>query len=119
MIPGTTEIGYGWSLMASLTPWEKPGLRLAIPEGPTVIIRGRRNGDRFAPLGLNGHVQKLSKWFIDHGLAHELRDQLPLLVVNGEIAALFIWTEWVISHHFAVQSDSARVIYFRLNKGHS
>lgn len=115
-IPGRTKIDGRWLLTASLTPWEVPGLRLVIPQGASVLLRGRRNGDRFSPLGLKGHVQKLSKWLIDHQVPRELRDQLPLIVVDGELAALFVWTEWVVSEHFAVKPGSERIVYFRLSR---
>jgi len=69
----------------------KPVLRslqqcFQLPRGakPHFIIRNRRNGDRFRPLGL-GHQKKLKDFLIDRKIPVEQRDRIPLLIWNGEI----------------------------------
>lgn len=111
-IPGTiTESN--WHIEAHLLPVD--GARLAIPEGSLVFLRTRRTGDRFAPLGLQGHTQKIKDWMIDHKIPKAARDQLPLLIVNNQIAAIIVGNQWIIGESFAVRSDSRRVVYFTLN----
>ncbi len=115
VIPGVKPLGNHWALEASFEPLEQPDVRLALPEGAVVILRGRRNGDRFAPLGMGGHTQKLSKWMSDRKIPRDLRDRIPLLVINGEVAAIY-WMTWTIGQQFAVTPNSPRVVYFRLQR---
>ncbi|MFN8447333.1 MAG: tRNA lysidine(34) synthetase TilS [Anaerolineae bacterium] len=114
-VPGVTLINDDWSLRAALNPFDDSSLRLAVGEGSTVVLCGRRAGDRFAPLGLNGHSQKIGKWMIDHLVPRDVRDRLPLLLVDGEIAALW-WRGWTVSEAFAVREQSARVVYFEFRR---
>jgi tRNA(Ile)-lysidine synthase len=73
---------------------------------PNFTIRNRRNGDRFQPLGLDA-PKKLKEFLIDRKIAADVRDRLPLLVCNGEIA----WVAGVeVSEKFKVTSPSG-VLY--------
>lgn len=114
-VPGDTPINMDWRLRTSLNSYESTDLRLAIAPKSTIVLRGRRLGDRFAPLGLNGHTQKISKWMIDHFVPSSVREQLPLVVVDGEIAAVW-WKGWFVSEKYAVSADSGSVVYFDLNR---
>ena len=87
--------------------------RLAVIEGQIVELRTRRPGDRFAPLGLDGHTQTLKKWMIDHKIPQAIRNQIPILIVNGEIAALIVGTQWIISELFAVRDADPSITNFR------
>jgi tRNA(Ile)-lysidine synthase len=49
-----------------------------------LVVRRRLDGDRFAPLGLEGSV-KLKKFFIDQKVPREVRDYIPLVVSGGDI----------------------------------
>jgi tRNA(Ile)-lysidine synthase len=46
---------------------------------PPLVVRNRRRGDRFHPLGAPGS-RKLKDFFIDQKVPRELRDRVPLLV---------------------------------------
>jgi tRNA(Ile)-lysidine synthase len=112
-IPSEVEIPHQhWRLNIMLSA-EAFNARLAIPEGAQVVLRTRRTGERFAPLGLQGHTQKLSEWMVDHKIPRAIRDYIPLLVVDGQIAAILYGEHWTISHHFAVADDSTRVVYLQ------
>ena len=64
----------------------------------TFVIRNRRTGDRFRPLGLP-HEKKLKDFLIDRKIPVEVRDSIPLLVWNGEI----VWVGGIeISDKFKV-----------------
>ena len=58
--------------------------------GMEIVVRSRRPGDRFAPLGMKGS-KKLKDYFIDIGLPGPRRDAQPLVVVGGRIA-------WVVGY---------------------
>lgn len=114
-VPGVTEFG-DYRLTTSLEPLEPTHARLSIPLNATVTLRQRQNGDRFAPLGLNGHTQKVAEWMVDHKVPAAQRSTIPLLIVNGEIAAI-CWDDlWAISESYRVKDDSERVIYIQLMK---
>lgn len=58
-----------------------------IPEGESgreFVIRNRRRGDRFQPLG-SSFEKKLNELLIDRKIPKESRDRIPLLLWNGEI----------------------------------
>lgn len=62
------------------------------------IVRSRRRGDRFEPLGA-GFEKKLSDLMIDRKIPRERRDAIPLLVWNDQI----VWVGGVeISDRFKV-----------------
>jgi tRNA(Ile)-lysidine synthase len=66
---------------------------------PTFLVRNRREGDRFHPLGAPGS-KKLKDFLIDRKVAKEARDRLPLLIWNGEI----VWIAGVeVSERFKVR----------------
>jgi hypothetical protein len=48
---------------------------------------------------------------IDHAVPRNARERLPLLVVDGIIAAIW-WNGWTVSEQFAVDERSERVLYF-------
>ncbi|HEY6195790.1 MAG TPA: tRNA lysidine(34) synthetase TilS [Candidatus Eisenbacteria bacterium] len=74
------------------------GQLFRLPEGaaPTFVVRNRRKGDRFQPLGMQ-REKKLKDLLIDRKIAAELRDRIPLLIWNGTI----VWVAGVeISEQF-------------------
>jgi tRNA(Ile)-lysidine synthase len=89
---------------------------LAISEHQAVTVRGRRRGDRFAPLGMSGHTQKLNRWMINRKVPQYLREQIPLICVDDEIAAIYMDTQWFISHNFALRDETARTVKLQFEK---
>jgi tRNA(Ile)-lysidine synthase len=63
-------------------------------------MRTRHPGDVFRPKGLRGRSCKLSDWMIDRKIPRALRDQIPLICVNDEIAAFYIQEEWIVAYPF-------------------
>ena len=64
-------------------------MRVELPKGadPTFIVRNRRPGDRFQPLGLHAE-KKLKDFLIDRKIAVESRDRIPLVVWCGKIVCV-------------------------------
>lgn len=85
-VPGTTRIP-GWLITAELVPSNinpktlAPGEALfdADKMGNCLVVRNRRPGDYFQPLGMTGR-KKLKDLFIDLKIPRELRPSIPLLV---------------------------------------
>jgi tRNA(Ile)-lysidine synthase len=115
-IPGVTALSDRWRLRASRTPGEPIHARLTVPESRAVIVRPRRTGDRFAPLGMGGHTKKLTDWMIDQKIPRHLREKLPLLVIDGEIAAVIYGHQWAISDRFSVDLEGKTAVFFAVQK---
>ena len=52
-----------------------------------IIVRNRRNGDKFQPMGMNG-TKKLKEYFIGKKIPKDKRNSVPIIEINGEIAAV-------------------------------
>ncbi|MCB0101248.1 MAG: tRNA lysidine(34) synthetase TilS [Anaerolineales bacterium] len=73
------------------------------------IVRKRRSGDYFSPLGLNGHSQKISDFFTNEKLPRRARDQWPLLCTQNEI----VWIPgFRPSHRYRIKDTTRQVLYF-------
>lgn len=114
-IPGETKLE-NWKLMASNETLLNFDAQLHIPDGVIVSLRTRQAGDRFRPLGMKGHSQKLKKWLINHKIPQNIRDGLPILTVDGKIAALLLHDSWLIAEEFIIKSNSQYNIYFKIAK---
>jgi tRNA(Ile)-lysidine synthase len=87
---------------------------LCLPPEAELCLRTWRPGDRFAPLGLGGHHQKLSDVFSNLKIPKPLRDYVPLLLVNEEVAWFVAPTvngvQARVSESFAVRPESEQVL---------
>lgn len=63
--------------------------RFELPRGadPTFIVRNRRPGDRFQPLGMS-QEKKLKDFLIDRKIAVESRDRIPLVIWQNKIVCV-------------------------------
>lgn len=78
--------------------------------GARLIIRTRRSGDRFQPLGMTGQ-KKLQDFFVDEKVSPAERDRVPLLCDSeGRIA-------WVVGYRmaepFKVTNQTRRILRVR------
>ncbi|MDB5352097.1 MAG: putative ATPase of the PP-loop superfamily implicated in cell cycle control [Planctomycetota bacterium] len=101
-IPGAADWG-GIRLVASLESPAPEGEiidldrldpALAADGRPALTIRAPRDGDRFDPLGLDGHTQALNDFFRGRAVARERRRDVPLVCDNAGIV-------WVVGHRIA------------------
>lgn len=71
-----------------------------------LVVRNRRPGDRFWPLGL-GAEKKLKEFFIDAKVPRRLRDRIPLVEAGGQVV-------WVVGYRvderFRVGPATRRVV---------
>jgi tRNA(Ile)-lysidine synthase len=124
-IPGVTSLpGSRWELQTSSKSNSKGDTnevssfeaRLAIPEQAVVTLRGRRSGDHFAPLGLGGHNQKINHWMINRKIPRHLRARIPMLIVNGEVAAIAVKEQWSVSESYAQIDNTPHIVYFQFRQ---
>ncbi|MBE0690253.1 MAG: tRNA lysidine(34) synthetase TilS, partial [Anaerolineae bacterium] len=117
VVPGMTQLpGVTWTLWAKIIQetgtMPRTGAALALPRNSIVIMRPRRSGDRFTPLGLDGHTQKIKQWMIDHKIPQAIRDRVPLLEIDGQIAAICWGEQWAIADSFRVGKPASRNVIF-------
>lgn len=74
-------------------------------------LRSRRQGDVFFPLGMDGHSQKLSNFFVNEKLPQRARDRWPLLCAGEEI----VWIPgFRPAHRHRLKEETADALYFSL-----
>jgi tRNA(Ile)-lysidine synthase len=88
---------------AALVRWDPPGGAL--------IVRYRRPGDRFRPVGMIGY-KKLQDYFVDRKVARARRDRIPLVLdETGRI----VWVAgYGIDEAFRVTDPSQSMLLLRL-----
>jgi len=62
------------------------GVKIKYTSGE-IAVRSRKDGDRFSPEGMSG-TKKLSDYFIDNKIGRGRRDLVPVLTIDGVIAAV-------------------------------
>lgn len=106
MAPGLAEIE-----AQHLDPSEAwlDGTAVSLP----LTVRGKREGERWQPLGLAGHSQKLSDFFVNEKVPAHLRDRWPLVCAGDAVA-------WVAglrpAEAFKVGPATRRVLRLRLRR---
>lgn len=104
-VPGEVKLSGGWVLLAKSVSLDEQARWLALDnDDPNMAwlavgdekltMRTRKNGDRFQPLGMEGHSLKLSDFFINIKLPKRARAGWPLVCVGDQIA-------WVVSKRIA------------------
>lgn len=75
--------------------------------GQELILRGRKPGDRFQPLGMGGRSKPLREFMIDAKIPHHVRDRVPLVVSPQNI----IWVAgYRIDERARVTEKTGRVL---------
>ncbi|MCB9453226.1 MAG: tRNA lysidine(34) synthetase TilS [Anaerolineaceae bacterium] len=118
-VPGITLVsGSAWALVTRTTPpsADSLGTWAGLTGSSDLLLRTRREGDRFASPGLGGHTKKLNRWFTDQKVPNDLRDRIPLLVVGGQVAAIRLVDRWVVSTQFIPQEQAKPAVYAELQK---
>lgn len=77
-------------------------------------LRARHDGDRFEPLGMDGHEMKISDFFINVKLPHRARDRWPLLCMGNKV----VWVPgYRPAHSFRLTESTRQVLYFSMTRG--
>jgi tRNA(Ile)-lysidine synthase len=96
----------GWE--ANADPWQ--AFLDAQVVGGSPLLRTRRPGDRFQPLGMDGQTAKLADFLTNQKVPRAIRDRLPLLV--GEVGILWV-CGWRVAERARVQNVTAQVAVLR------
>lgn len=72
----------------------------------SIVIRNRQDGDRFNPYGMMG-TKKLKDIFIDLKVRKDLRDNIPLVLINEKIAWI---VGYRVSNAFKVSRNSRNIL---------
>ncbi|MEA3346208.1 MAG: tRNA lysidine(34) synthetase TilS [Chloroflexota bacterium] len=122
-VPGTTELpGTDWQLTARIID------RAALPDeelysedrwqafldaevaGRDLILRSRRTKDRFQPLGMEGHSQRLRDFMINVKVPAAHRDEVPILAAGDRILWVCGWRE---DERAKVTESTQRILWLR------
>jgi tRNA(Ile)-lysidine synthase len=121
--PGSLIIAPGWQLVVAETSPEQ-AWRTA-PHNPDpyqawldvdrielpLSVRPRRPGERFQPLGMGGHSQKISDLMINKRLPARARERWPIVCAGG----VSIWVPGLsLNHAVRLRQATQRVIHIML-----
>ena len=77
-------------------------------------LRVREGGDRFKPLGMDGHEMKISDFFINVKLPQRARDRWPLLCMGEQV----VWVPgYRPAHPFRLTDSTRQALYFSMTRG--
>jgi tRNA(Ile)-lysidine synthase len=77
-------------------------------------LRARHEGDRFEPLGMDGHEVKISDFFINVKLPQRARDRWPLLCMGSKV----VWVPgYRPAHSFRLTENTRQALYFSMTRG--
>jgi tRNA(Ile)-lysidine synthase len=119
-VPGELKLNGGWKLEIR----ENANTTIALNNrdpfqacldhdrlGEELILRRRRPGDRFQPLGIETGTQKLSDFMTNEKLPRRTRDTWPLLCKGNEI----VWVPgYRLAHSYRMRKDSRNALRFHL-----
>jgi tRNA(Ile)-lysidine synthase len=126
-IPGQVPLSGGWKLTCER--WNIASLALEQARANTdpfqawvdangiddaLALRVRQEGDRFQPLGMDGHDMKISDFFINVKLPQRARDRWPLLCMGEKV----VWVPgYRPAHPFRLTDSTRQALYFSMTRG--
>ncbi len=81
------EISKKVSISFTDTRKQDGAVYLSCGESSRIVIRSRKSGDKFCPDGMEGS-KKIKDYFINEKIPKEKRNSVPIIEINGEIAAV-------------------------------
>ncbi len=93
----------------TVSAWEAWLDAETLPVG--LCLRRGRPGDRFQPLGMDGHSLKLSDFWINEKLPRRARAAWPLVAAEEKI----VWVPgFRLAHLYRVQKNTRKALHLRL-----
>ncbi len=96
LLVGITPISKSWAIEVASLPQGDDFTQIAVV-GTSWLLRTRREGDQFAPANLKGHTRSLSRWMIDRKIPATIRGRIPLLEIDGQLAAIAYDNQWIVA----------------------
>jgi len=128
LVPGRVDLKAKWHLQAEYVEDVQMAIALAVDNAdpfrawinidirdvqPSISIRPPIPGDRFQPLGMDGHQVKVSDFFINVKMPRRARKNWPLVCLGNVI----VWIPgYRISHQHRLTANSTHGIYLHLFK---
>lgn len=121
-IPGETVIP-GWRIEASIADRDKTGCLCpdegkltafldCVRTGANLVVRGRKRGDRFQPLGM-GEMKKVGEFMIDNKVPRAERPCIPVVASNRQL----VWLVGVrIDDRVKVTDSTKRVLQLKFER---
>jgi tRNA(Ile)-lysidine synthase len=126
-IPGSVKLSGGWKL--NCERWNIASLateQARMNDDPFQVwvdaqgvydaleLRVRQDGDRFEPLGMDGHEVKISDFFINVKLPQRARERWPLLCMGEKV----VWVPgYRPAHPFRLTEATRQALYFSMTRG--
>ncbi len=126
-LPGSVTLSGGWKLTCER--WNMASLAMdqarsnddpyqvwldAKHISDALELRARHDGDRFEPLGMDGHEMKISDFFINVKLPQRARDRWPLLCMGSKV----VWVPgYRPAHSFRLTENTRQALYFSMTRG--
>jgi tRNA(Ile)-lysidine synthase len=125
-IPGKFDLAGGWKLICErryllehelqqIEQNDNPFQTWLAAENLSEILelRVRHQGDHFKPLGLGGHSQKLSDFFVNEKVPKRMREHWPILCKEDEI----VWVPgYRPAHDYRLEPETQEAVYFCLTR---
>jgi tRNA(Ile)-lysidine synthase len=124
-VPGCLPLGDGWQLttlqVSAADSWPQFQVHMDPYQAwldisnfsGALVVRSRLPGDRFHPLGLEGHSLKLSDFMINMKLPARARSHWPLVCAGEQI----VWVPgYAVSHLARLQPGSHVVVQLKLER---
>jgi len=119
-VPGHLRLENGWMIQAQMLdqadsrmvlenqdPWQA---FVGVEEPASIMVRGRRSGERFQPLGMSGRSAKVSRVMIDRKIPERLRAKWPIVASQKHLL-------WLVGHHIdervRVDENRQKVLFLR------
>ncbi len=126
-VPGTVSLSGGWTVHCERWNIASLAMQQAISNddpfqvwldssdiSDALELRVRQAGDRFEPLGMDGHEMKLSDFFINVKLPQRARDRWPLLCMGEKV----VWVPgYRPAHSYRLTESTRQVLYFSMTRG--
>ena len=125
-IPGSVALSGGWKL--NCERWNIASLAMEQAKSnkdpfqvwldakgisDALELRVRQEGDRFEPLGMDGHEVKISDFFINVKLPQRARDRWPLLCIGEKV----VWVPgYRPAHPFRLTESTRQALYFSMTR---
>jgi len=125
-VPGKFKLGNGWFIRTEMVSDLDEARKQAIKNIDSfkawismdhtqmfLKLRSRKPGDRFQPLGMEGHSVKLSEYMINQKIPRRVRERWPLIVSGNDI----VWIPGIaLSHQFRLAESTRQAAFIKLHK---